>query len=1459
MFKPLLRTLPTLSGNFTLACPLQYILSDNNNYNVNIRNAKLIPLSNIISNPVDTNINLLENKYEYDVSKYYNHLADTSTFYKFYPNVDNNINDNIKGFDTTRPIFSLIDNNDYTFNLSNTRNTDYEFGVKRISYAQYGYQFMFYAPFYIDSFESLPEKFVIEIKYNNSYKGKTTTIFNKKININLGKQSNINYLRKYLKTYIDKIDNKVVNINSYYTRGMYYGIDVKHGGLQIYKYDNLIKLFSNYTDIMNFDSIINNGFEYTKQVMRQIIPLSFLFNIDDFLTENEKKYFYGKKFNIIGYFESKLHKYGFYDFDFDYRDLHINELLFNAQNGEIYNKLSSINVMDNIYGYKEKYLDILLNTNKVTPQFSHWKMLYSPDAHPYFINSNYSFSYNKNRNYGQFPNVNGIKDIYGLIEYNSNEQINSLILPSDTNSIDKYKFNNQSFMVDRFKTYIEHYLTNWYNISSTESIKSHNFNLPNKWADIDNGFAYFNGVLYNIKNLISLYKNQTNDSRHLLDNTFKHFGVFINFNSNYITKNELNKIKTSRYYVIANENYADNYNVSINTELINDPNISLFETYEINDEINKSNTPIFSSIKYNGCIYNEGTFIPYENLTNENSTRQFVNMIEFAEHNKYTSLEYLLSNVEIINKINDEIKNNDEEHILFDGILNNFKIDGFERINMSSDNVINYVHELFNLITQNTSNVEIIGYVKKLINNNLYVSRKNNSEKLQLNNDLINEIINSNPIDESYTLYIKRLFISLDNINSAYKLVDINNDKINKYFKEFNALLNNYVYEYIPKYENDNFIITNYFQRIGQYDDEKSYSNYLYIDSYNITNFIAEYKSYTGDTKDIKISDISPEYKYAYIKMKNMQMLKEYIYKLYKGKSDTNIKEYDGSTKDYDYAFYLVYKQMGIHNDDYRISEYYIEKFVKKEDLINYINDGTLSFDINTFKIKYNNAKNDADEFNGKYINIYIKKKVLLLTSELYKLFNESENTQSFKQLYLLKQESSVDLDEYYVDVNLNGVLSNDGSAINLYNRYEYIFDDNLFESIQMSKNIYNLFTSNLIDDSTTINLQKYTYHKVHIYKLKQYMSELFIDTALFNNSTDISNFKKYILNDTNSITSSINIDESKKYIWITLNITVDNSTVSFNGNNSYFYEVFNYINKTKITEENIDNVFTSNHTFLIPLLKRNLFKQFMNLYSNCVCIPIKLKYKKNFKIYKKNQLSVNNDLCKYIYTQDNNNTQIISINRYFGDCTPYLKETTIIPNFYSKPLVNSLIQYPNDIVTDPYYLENLDIYNAPNLNIIVREDYGKYIDLNNPNNTSKEKYFEYKYFNDNLMYNLESKIIIQFPIYVNKDDEYLYRKNKKTINSSLNKYNIGDIDDQYFDYSNSNVSLSNEFMLFKHYMITKYLDNDENNYINRKRYNIHFLFLFNKYNVSITSTPIYSNLIYNEDMYQMTYTYTLK
>ena len=264
MFKPLLRTLPSLSGNFTIGCKLNEIQRINSNeYYTYIRTADLMPLQNSLYSKGIT-ISLLNGKYEYDVQKYF--YIYSNYFYK-------------ENYQYDQKNYKILDIDNRNDSISDARNKDYEFGCKRISRSTSNYTFSFYAPIYIDDVDSLPEYFVINLKFNN-HNIKTIKVY-------IGKDNSINYLKKYLSLYLSKITSQVIFCLPDSLQATYFGIDVKRGGLTQYK-DNVIgSIFSNQTTINNFDNIICKGFERNNLIMRQIIPLSFMFNLEDLFNEYE--------------------------------------------------------------------------------------------------------------------------------------------------------------------------------------------------------------------------------------------------------------------------------------------------------------------------------------------------------------------------------------------------------------------------------------------------------------------------------------------------------------------------------------------------------------------------------------------------------------------------------------------------------------------------------------------------------------------------------------------------------------------------------------------------------------------------------------------------------------------------------------------------------------------------------------------------------------------------------------------------------------------------------------------------------------------------------------------------------------------------------------------------------------------------------------------------------------------
>ena len=76
MLKPLLRTLPTLSGNIKIACELTNIEKiDEQNSQAYVRYAQLLPISSGLAQH-RCEVSLLKSSYEFDIKKFYKYYSD---------------------------------------------------------------------------------------------------------------------------------------------------------------------------------------------------------------------------------------------------------------------------------------------------------------------------------------------------------------------------------------------------------------------------------------------------------------------------------------------------------------------------------------------------------------------------------------------------------------------------------------------------------------------------------------------------------------------------------------------------------------------------------------------------------------------------------------------------------------------------------------------------------------------------------------------------------------------------------------------------------------------------------------------------------------------------------------------------------------------------------------------------------------------------------------------------------------------------------------------------------------------------------------------------------------------------------------------------------------------------------------------------------------------------------------
>lgn len=493
MFKPLLRVLPTLSGNVKLACNLlDYIqvsdIEDVKTFETNIRYAKLYPISSSSWNKrIDAG--LLGSSWEFDVKKFYDtysdiFYSDQSTFNK---------SDMLK-----------LD----PYHEMKVRSKDFEYGVKRISYSKQGNQFACFAPIYIDSSDDIPSHFLLRIELDNgTYKTKR----NIRVNIGSNSTDKFNYLTNYIESYVSKIDNDVLFCLPKSKQATFYGIDVKHGGFTRCKDNAVSILYTNQNTMQNFDAMLCNGFKRNKMIMKQILPLSFYFNVNDILTDREKYQFRNCQCKFSGSYYTKSGKpVDFYDFSFDYDNFSQDILKMDTTYGTMeWLNGSEKNIMDVGFPslnegryYKYQF------ANKLSPSFCRWKLKYSDDEHPYIANMSWAYSANQDSNYkyGQFPVT--YSQLEGLADY---IQVSNIHPDFQYNVV--FPFGEKQWMYDSYNKSIskdykgiqDNYCLNWFNIVS--NIEDGMYNDETLWKDMDGNCVYYNGILYDLSNVYNSFPN----------------------------------------------------------------------------------------------------------------------------------------------------------------------------------------------------------------------------------------------------------------------------------------------------------------------------------------------------------------------------------------------------------------------------------------------------------------------------------------------------------------------------------------------------------------------------------------------------------------------------------------------------------------------------------------------------------------------------------------------------------------------------------------------------------------------------------------------------------------------------------------------------------------------------------------------------------------------------------------
>ena len=1443
MFKALLKTIPSLSGNMKLGCFLENYKKNKKNYLCSVKTAKLLPISHTL---YDKNIfvNLKNNAFEYDVNKFYENYFDI-----FY-----NTNNNFSKINI--PILDIYDN-------INDSNTDFQFGCKRISYIKYNNQFAFFAPIYVENIDDIKNKyFKITLEFQKKYKLK------KEIIISLWNNSNDNFLADYLKRYVEKIDDKVIFMSSTY-KNMYYGIDLLHGGF-VKVEDNISNnLYKKYYTINDFDAILNFGFKRNAMMMKQIIPLCFYFDPINILTNYEKKLYKDSKIIISGnwYTNNKLEQ--FYDFSDNYN--YYNESIYqlNTQNEFVFINTNT-NIMNMNYpAFKECYSENYKYINTINKNYNRWKLKYSSDDYPYIINNNYAFSDNQNSlySYKEFPilykQLNAICKLY-------NENYNLLFDLEDLYDSEYLLINSKE---KYFELFNKNYISSFYNLLTKKSDESYDNIFLNSeyWTTIDNNDnkVYYKGILYDFNMLNEKYKDMPKIS---------YFTIFVNPELQpCISNKDYNYTYNSVKYLL---NYNDDQIKELNNQCLN--NLSNIDNKIYSYEFISDN---ISYIQNNKVIYNDncalndksGDYIDINRYYAENGN------INDMHYNKLLCID--LNELFMYGVLFPDIYPNLYEIIYGNGLG---IIEGYRVIDINYKN--NIMSELYQKIielykqTYKYNNNNLIYSEHKFLQNEdiywafdrLYFSIYPNKTKYKLleNSELLNELLYDNKI----TIYFKTEFVYEHDLKNVWS--NFNIDYINKYYisnglydKYENILYtdlcfiplnkNNNDYGKYSKYliSSDKIYNTNYLRNFNE--------NVIFIDPYNLSDFFYE----------LFKRNLSNYYKVenCYCNFLNIDHVIKYFEKLYKdeklqGNSDNILNNIyikihlfnnfvDNLRNENNVNFVnIITKYIPINqflNFDTDNSE--LNTIIK---YINYDDNGYFFFNNTYFEDGINDISNNP--YSIKNFELCFKKDMIILNTDLYNLIMQFNTSHIYKDLYLYKIYENSDYKYEFVyniitDINnendLNNIIINN-DIIELYPYFNSIYNEE-----KLNTKIYNdYFINNIIKCD---NVDFYKYDVYHIDYLLYYPKSISSDNlelcpyrySLYSkynngiiNSYEFINkymdYEKRYDDETNELLTTCsyytaynnwfkNYDNMITYncnditygFYIihtefdntrnTLNLVSDNYNkinIATYFNNIYVEDFYND-QKTYLT--------TYYHNLLPYINNSNIVKE---LFNN-VDIMIKPN---NFNLENIYYQYPNKDILNNIYSYNiviNKSKSNIQLSRYFDNIVPYI--------YNINNIITSYYKYYK--TTDKYIEHNLDIKKISY--IIYEKNYNIYENksISYFNNMSyiadKFEPIEYKFYNHNKFFNLEYEIIINY-----KSDNIEYKNlwTKKQIEEIENNKDI-------------------VYNIFKEHMLSENILLSETD----------ILFLYKKYDVKFSHIikSFYKDEITKKrlfDLYSLTIKYTL-
>jgi len=1410
MFKPLLKSIPSLSGNMKIVCKLEGYNKDSSNkslYNCNVNNALLTSLSNDL---YDKNIplNLQNNSFEYDIKKFY--LYYSNVFYK-------------TNFNYSKVNIPVID---FTSNL-NDNNSDFKYGCKRVSYLKSRNQLAFYTPIYIEGEEDIKGKyFVISCTFNKVYK-LTKYIKIKISNINEG-----NSLAEYLTRYASKIDDNVIGFSTSY-KNIYYGIDVRNGGF-IKVEDNISQnLYNKYFTINDFDATINNGFQRNYMIMKQVLPLSFYFDPYNLLDSYEKKIYNNSEIVIRGkWYDGNNEEIPFYDFSDDYS--HFEENIFNLYYNDKFKYLDTgKNIMDIKYpACNEASSENYKYINTVAKNYNRWKLKYSSDLYPYIINNNYAFSYNQNSlyHYKEFPIMYSAIRAYAKLV--SNTQYNMIFDLEDIFGSDYKLLNNKN---QYFNLFNQKYICDFFNLFVKKDLSEEYINIfddkySDFWSNVNkDGKVYHKGILYDLN---SIY-NENNSMDYKIDK----FGVFVKPEFSYTTSAYFNdKYKTCKtilsydFTEFDSDNYLDHYQMNSKFSYLSNYGIA------IKDE----NGPYIDLFDLGIRQYDKNQYIDANDIY----------IINLLVNNKKIDLEKSLKidNEKIQLKLIEGYKLIESSHPknIYDSYFEEIKTLFGSNKKITDSNII-FREEKY-------KEIESIYWA----HDKLYFSIYPNKAKYSLidNYEILKDIDNSNLI----TLYYKTQFVQNNSDLTKYlryyniqdnTSVSIDHNKDKRNISDVSIDINYHKYFYStglydkkqkilytsPIFRELNDITNNYGNNIDNTNDK----NYIYVDPYNLNNI---YQIYLNKKYPIDNDSTLKEF---YCKFLNIEHIRLYENKLCKNRSLSGsfsinnifikVRNFNNiiidlkDNKDFSTITlqddYIPIKNFGLNN----IGD--ICKYLEFDELLNcfsFNNDYFVLINKMILIFNYwahgvlNNHLDELKEltdlgytfsniisiilivvalYNVKNFEVCFKKEMLPLNEDLYKLIINRKNNDIFKDLYLYHIQNS---NEFKHQLNYNS------SKHYIINSIDNVLDkevvDYTFKTLSGFTNTISNYNQNIIYDYNNLGLD-ITIHSTNniTFTLEPYFNEIYDE-----NYVDTKIYSDYFIN--NIIECKID-ENNKRYRY-----------------NEASIDLLAYIPKGELSDQVEDLLKQKNSRYSIITNIDDRFihydkdylitnSEFSNI-ANIVDNPENFNEFSNLITYSYNGINYGFYMIGSYFDNTNNTLNIQNEDLDYINCVDYINEVDVSKfNDYSYSylggMYKNILPYINTSNPVKFALNNIKTLIKPKM-FKLKHNINQYVNTDDINraysytlyNTKRTSYIEllryfdnivpytpeYKYMNSYCLYYKDTTKMIENDLYNSRNSYIMYKQNL-----NINKFS-------YISYFDVDLNINKyEPTEYKHYNYNKFFN----------------------------------------------------